>query len=410
MLIVGVSVISLAVARAPVVRFAPIVHPESHLAQALIALVTLTLLFNVFFNYYHAIVGQPGSVAHLPKPINPRPFEENETETTTTGATSHDGVAEDSEDTAPEVTRGTFAGCRLCVPCGGAKPRGAHHCRTCRTCVRGMDHHCPFIANCVGADNPRHFMLFCLYVAVGCGWSLAWAVACAKADADGYRTFMDALFDSSAYGQRAVDVAGERGGSLEDLAKVSGVYAFCRALFAWTYAVFKAGKLNINDAFDQSPQWLNAWAFVCCIGGLICVATTGLFVSTVNSVASGETYIETLKSRSVGARGGMASDADEGELRDGSGGADGGEGRDGSCVRGCTKLFRCLSGYCPFVTEFCGCFFWFCVPSEFGPAPWSKIGMFHLRQVFGSGHPITWAMPTAKPPQGTRGASQLKKE
>lgn len=110
MLIVGVSVISLAVARAPVVRFAPIVHPESHLAQALIALVTLTLLFNVFFNYYHAIVGQPGSVAHLPKPINPRPFEENETETTTTGATSHDGVAEDSEDTAPEVTRGTFAG------------------------------------------------------------------------------------------------------------------------------------------------------------------------------------------------------------------------------------------------------------------------------------------------------------
>jgi palmitoyltransferase len=219
-LIVGVSVISLAVARAPVVRFAPIVHPESHLAQALIALVTLTLLFNVFFNYYHAIVGQPGSVAHLPKPINPRPFEENETETTTAGATSHDGVAEDSEDTAPEVTRGTFAGCRLCVPCGGAKPRGAHHCRTCRTCVRGMDHHCPFIANCVGADNTRHFMLFCLYVAVGCGWSLAWAVACAKADADGYRTFMDALFDSSAYGRRAVDVAGERGGSLEDLAKV----------------------------------------------------------------------------------------------------------------------------------------------------------------------------------------------
>ena len=86
------------------------------------------------------------------------------------------------------------------------------------------------------------------------------------------------------------------------------------------------------------------------------------------------------------------------------------DGGDDTCARGCTAAFRCLSGYCPFVTEFCGCCFWFCVPSEFGPAPWSKIGMFHLRQVFGSGHPALWAMPRASPPQGARGSSQLKKE
>ena len=33
----------------------------------------------------------------------------------------------------------------------------------------------------------------------------------------------------------------------------------------------------------------------------------------------------------------------------------------------------------------------------------SKLGMFHLRQVFGSGHPMTWILPRLKPPTGARG-------
>ena len=113
-------------------------------------------------------------------------------------------------------------------PVRTAKPRGAHHCRTCRKCVAGMDHHCPFIGNCVGDGNTRHFLLFCLYVAVGCGWSVAWAIVCARADADGYRAFHDALFDYDAYGKRALTIAGERGGSMDDLAKVNGASAFLK--------------------------------------------------------------------------------------------------------------------------------------------------------------------------------------
>lgn len=74
-------------------------------------------------------------------------------------------------------------GCRVCVdPCcpGGAKPRGTHHCRTCRQCVSELDHHCPFVANCVGRGNRRPFLLFLAWAVAGCGYALAAVLATAS--------------------------------------------------------------------------------------------------------------------------------------------------------------------------------------------------------------------------------------
>jgi hypothetical protein len=48
--------------------------------------------------------------------------------------------------------------CKICF--GNSKPPNVHHCSQCNACVRGMDHHCPWINNCVGSDNRGYFILF----------------------------------------------------------------------------------------------------------------------------------------------------------------------------------------------------------------------------------------------------------
>merc|ERR1740117_2000008 len=52
---------------------------------------------------------------------------------------------------------------RHCKWCAKYKPDRCHHCRVCRTCVLRMDHHCPWIYNCVGHKNYKYFFLLLLY-------------------------------------------------------------------------------------------------------------------------------------------------------------------------------------------------------------------------------------------------------
>lgn len=42
----------------------------------------------------------------------------------------------------------------------------------CNACVVEMDHHCPYINNCVGRGNLRHFLLFLFWVSVAMLYAL----------------------------------------------------------------------------------------------------------------------------------------------------------------------------------------------------------------------------------------------
>lgn len=98
----------------------------------------------------------------------------------------------------------------VCTRCETYRPPRAHHCRICKRCIRlvlvfiylinffiktifffdrRMDHHCPWINNCVGERNQKYFLQFLVYVGILSLYSVAlvivsWVYPCQDCSMD----------------------------------------------------------------------------------------------------------------------------------------------------------------------------------------------------------------------------------
>lgn len=76
----------------------------------------------------------------------------------------------------------------VCKKCIAPKPTRTHHCSVCDRCVLKMDHHCPWLNNCVGFHNHRYFFLYMFYMLIGVvfvmifGADIAYATFFAESD------------------------------------------------------------------------------------------------------------------------------------------------------------------------------------------------------------------------------------
>ena len=61
---------------------------------------------------------------------------------------------------------------RYCFKCHAYKPPRSHHCRVCKRCVLRMDHHCPWIGNCVGHGTYAYFLQYTTAVVIATSYHL----------------------------------------------------------------------------------------------------------------------------------------------------------------------------------------------------------------------------------------------
>merc|ERR1719348_442193 len=133
----------------------------------------ITLMF--VWSYYMIVFSPPGSV-----PVSWKLSQEKVDQLS--GAKSEEEWKEILADMSRSLgctvkQRSVQNAVRYCEKCLCIKPDRSHHCSVCDVCTLKMDHHCPWVNNCVGFANYKFFVsiLFCLSISSLFGYHI-WLV------------------------------------------------------------------------------------------------------------------------------------------------------------------------------------------------------------------------------------------
>jgi hypothetical protein len=106
-----------------------------------------------FITHLLSMFKNPG---YVPIPYKPQTnyFEINSNSSVNTDNNTNNGLLQDRNDL-------------FCKKCNNPRPLRSHHCKICGKCTLKMDHHCHWIANCVGYYNQKNFYQFLFYSTLG---------------------------------------------------------------------------------------------------------------------------------------------------------------------------------------------------------------------------------------------------
>ncbi|RPA81517.1 zf-DHHC-domain-containing protein [Ascobolus immersus RN42] len=140
---------------------------------AFLGLLGIFLYIMSLWSYTHAVITSPGT------PSSP-------------GTSGYTTLPTHEPSTHPITIKSTGTP-RFCKKCQFRKPDRTHHCSSCNTCILKMDHHCPWLATCLGLHNYKSFLLFLTYTSLLC--LLAFAVSSAYV----YHTIFDTYADETEF-------------------------------------------------------------------------------------------------------------------------------------------------------------------------------------------------------------------